>query len=110
MFSLAYVILPFADTAPADAIRASLAPFQRAGRGEMPDEHLAFDDETASLRAAHEASFTFTDTGRHGLQVEGGVDAHWLLDSKKVLPAAAAEHGFRFQFPELEPALLNILP
>lgn len=36
--------------------------------------------------------------------------SHELLDSKKVLPAAAAEHGFRFQFPELEPALLNILP
>lgn len=31
-----------------------------------------------------------------------------VLDSKRVLPAVACEHGFRFQFPELEPALKNI--
>jgi uncharacterized protein (TIGR01777 family) len=31
-----------------------------------------------------------------------------ILDSKRVLPAVACEHGFRFQFPELEPALKNI--
>lgn len=31
-----------------------------------------------------------------------------ILDSKRVLPAAACEHGFGFQFPELEPALKNI--
>ena len=31
--------------------------------------------------------------------------SHELLDSKRVLPAAATEHGFGFQFPELEPAL-----
>jgi uncharacterized protein (TIGR01777 family) len=33
-----------------------------------------------------------------------------LLDSKRVLPAAAAEHGFGFRFPELEEALKNLLP
>jgi uncharacterized protein (TIGR01777 family) len=32
-----------------------------------------------------------------------------LLDSKRVLPAVATEHGFRFQFPELAPALKNLL-
>ena len=31
--------------------------------------------------------------------------SHELLDSKRVLPAVATEHGFGFQFPELEPAL-----
>ncbi len=31
----------------------------------------------------------------------GGFSAE-LLDSKRVLPAAAVEHGFGFQFPELE--------
>ena len=33
-----------------------------------------------------------------------------LLDSKRVLPAAALEHGFGFRFPELEGALKNLLP
>ena len=32
-----------------------------------------------------------------------------LLDSKRVVPALATEHGFRFQFPELGPALANLL-
>jgi hypothetical protein len=36
--------------------------------------------------------------------------SHELLDSKKVLPAVATEHGFKFQFPELEPALRHLLP
>ncbi len=35
--------------------------------------------------------------------------SHELLDSKRVLPAAALEHGFGFRFPELEPALKNLL-
>lgn len=35
--------------------------------------------------------------------------AHELLDSKRVLPAAALDHGFGFQFPELAPALKNLL-
>ena len=35
--------------------------------------------------------------------------SHELLDSKRVLPAVAADHGFGFQFPELEPALKNLL-
>jgi uncharacterized protein (TIGR01777 family) len=32
-----------------------------------------------------------------------------LLDSKRVVPAAATEAGFGFQFPELEPALRHLL-
>ena len=35
--------------------------------------------------------------------------SHELLDSKRVLPATALDHGFRFQFPELQPALANLL-
>ena len=84
MFSLAYVILPFAECPPAEAIQTSLAPFRRAGRGEMPDELLAFDDETASLRRAHEALLTFTDDGKHGLTIQGGDQAYWYIDSVKV--------------------------
>jgi hypothetical protein len=33
-----------------------------------------------------------------------------LLDSKRAVPAAATAHGFRFRFPELEPALRDLLP
>jgi uncharacterized protein (TIGR01777 family) len=32
-----------------------------------------------------------------------------LLDSKRVVPAAALAHGFGFKFPELEPALRDLL-
>ena len=39
--------------------------------------------------------------------VLGGFSAE-LLDSKRVLPAAATEHGFGFKFPELGPALKDL--
>ena len=84
MFSLAYVILPFSDIPPANAIRASLARFQRGLRGDIPDEWLAFADETDALRQAHETRFTFTDKGKHGLQVEGGHVVFWYVDTDKV--------------------------
>ena len=84
MFSNAYVILPLADTAPADAIRASLAHFQRSGRGEVPDDWLTFHDETEELRRAHEARFTFTGQGKTGLQVEGDAQAYWQVDTQRV--------------------------
>jgi NAD dependent epimerase/dehydratase family enzyme len=32
-----------------------------------------------------------------------------LLDSQRVLPTAALAAGFAFRFPELEPALRNVL-
>jgi uncharacterized protein (TIGR01777 family) len=35
--------------------------------------------------------------------------SHELLDSKRVLPAAALEHGYGFRFSELEPALKDLL-
>ena len=35
--------------------------------------------------------------------------SHELLDSKRVLPAVATEHGFGFQFPDLAPALKNLV-
>ena len=84
MFSLAYAILPFSDIPPADAIRASLSRFQRGLRGDIPDEWLAFADETSALRQAHETRFTFTDKGKHGFQVEGGHAAFWHVDTDKV--------------------------
>jgi uncharacterized protein (TIGR01777 family) len=38
-----------------------------------------------------------------------GEFSHELLDSKRVLPAAALEHGYGFRFSELEPALKDLL-
>ncbi|MGV3533989.1 MAG: TIGR01777 family oxidoreductase [Chthoniobacteraceae bacterium] len=38
-----------------------------------------------------------------------GEFSHELLDSKRVLPAAATEHGYPFRFPELAPALKDLL-
>lgn len=84
MFSIAYVFLPLASTAPAEAIRSSLAPFQRGGRGDLPDDWLAFDDDTDALRQAHEARLTFTEQDGGGLQVTGGRHPFWLIDTSKV--------------------------
>jgi hypothetical protein len=84
VFLVAYVILPFAATTPADAISASLAPFQRGGPGDLPDEWLAFEDETDWLRRAHEARFTFTDRGKGGMQIEVLDYADCYLDTQKV--------------------------
>ena len=38
MFSPVHVILPFSDIPPAEAIRASLAPYRRGGKGATWDE------------------------------------------------------------------------
>ena len=84
MFSLAYVILPFTDTPPADAITASLARFQRGRRGDLPDDWVAFHDETEDLRSAHETRFTFTDLGKSGLLVEGDAEAFWQVNGASV--------------------------
>jgi hypothetical protein len=84
MFSITYLILPFAESAPADAIRESLAPFQQGGRGDdIPQDWLAFHDETNWLREIHETSFIFTDQGKYGLQVEGG-GGLWGVNVKQV--------------------------
>jgi hypothetical protein len=72
MFALAYVILPFSDTSPADAIRASLAPFQRGQRGDLPESWLSFHDETEALRQDYEAQLTITTQGNGG-----GVEVPW---------------------------------
>lgn len=81
MFSFAYVVLPFSDTPPADAIRASLARFERGMRGDVPDDWLRFEDETGELRAMHEE--------RLSLSLAPGLTLHdathsWHLDFKAV--------------------------
>ena len=83
MFALAYVILPFSDTPPADAIRASLAPFQRGQRGALPESWLSFHDETEALLEDYEAQLTITIQGNGGMRIEGGPT--WYLSTEKVL-------------------------
>jgi hypothetical protein len=83
MFSLAYVILPVSGTPPAEAVRASLAPFQRGGRGDLPEGLLAFHDETDALMQVHTANFTFVELHTGGMQIEGGTD-FFHLDTRKV--------------------------
>ncbi len=84
MFSLAYVILPISETAPAEAITASLTRFQRGKRGDVPDSWLAFHDETQWLRTAHEANFIFAITDKGGLRIEGGDGCDVFVDLKQV--------------------------
>ena len=85
MFSLAYVLLPVSDIPPAEAIRAALARFKRGGRGDVPDDWLAFHDETGEVRGEHGALFHFTETDGGGLQIEGGPGIGlWHADSEKL--------------------------
>lgn len=85
MFSLAYVLLPFSDTPPAEAIRAALARFQRGGRGDVPDGWLVFHDETEEVRKEHEAPLVLTETDGGGLLIEGSSGSGlWHLDTGRL--------------------------
>jgi hypothetical protein len=84
VFAVAYVILPFSDTRPAEAIGISLARFQRGRRGDLPEKWLAFDDETEALRRVYEAHLTFIEKGTGGLQIKGDEDVAWCIDIGKV--------------------------
>jgi hypothetical protein len=84
VFAVAYVILPFSDTQPAEAIGTSLARFQRGQRGDLPEKWLAFDDETEALRRVYEAHLTFIEKGTGGLQIKGDADVSWYIDIGKL--------------------------
>lgn len=101
MFGLAYVILPFTDRSPADAITQSLARFQRGRRGDLPEEWLRFHDDTADLRTAYETTHTFSHD--KGLRRDGGSD--WLLSTVAIM-AAMKERGrehWTVRFADIEP-------
>jgi|HubBroStandDraft_1064217.scaffolds.fasta_scaffold117588_2 hypothetical protein len=81
MFSIAYVILPFSETPPADAVRMSLACFQRGRRGDLPESWLTFHDETEEFRKVHEAHHVFTEQDKGGLRIEGNsMESSWYID------------------------------
>ena len=82
MFSIAYVILPFFDTPPADAVRASLARFQQGRRGDLPESWLTFHDETEEFRQVHEAQHIFTEQDKGGLRIERNIDPSWFISHR----------------------------
>jgi uncharacterized protein (TIGR01777 family) len=65
------------------------------------------DFTRALARAVHRPAFLHVPAFALRLAL-GGFSAE-LLDSKRVLPASALEHGFGFRFPEIEPALRNLV-
>lgn len=102
MFGLAYVILPFSDRPPAEAITQSLARFQCSGRGTLPEEWLRFRDETAELRAVYERTYNFRLD--RGLRTDGTCN-DWYLSARAVI-AAMEERGrdtWTVRFAEIEP-------
>lgn len=103
MFGLAYVLLPFAEFPPAEAIATSLARFRRSRRGEVPDDWLRFHDETGYIREMHEARYTFARD--KGLRISGG--ERWYLDSSAVLVEMErrGKDEWTVCFAELEPDL-----
>ncbi|TXN03744.1 hypothetical protein FV222_08225 [Methylobacterium sp. WL103] len=105
MFASVYVILPVSDLAPAEAIRASLAPFQRGGKGDVPDDWLAFHDETAEVRTIHLTEFIFTREEGRGTRIEG--EPHWHLDIGAINDEMARRGLQRWQvrFTDFEPDL-----
>ena len=94
MFSVACVILPFSDLLPADAIRESLARFERGARGDVPESWLGFDDETDGLRRAYEAQLVCVRHEKGGLRIKGGSEAHWYVDVAPVVNEMRA-HGLQ---------------
>ncbi|MCE9612094.1 MAG: TIGR01777 family oxidoreductase [Chthoniobacter sp.] len=65
------------------------------------------DFTRALARTLHRPAFLRVPA--FALRTALGGFAHELLDSKRVLPAAALNYGFGFRFPELAPALANLL-
>ncbi|MCJ2021868.1 hypothetical protein MKK84_31415 [Methylobacterium sp. E-065] len=105
MFSLVHVILPVSELAPAEAIRASLAPFQRGGKGDVPDEWLAFHDETDEVRALHRTAFTFTREEGRGTRIEGEPYGHLDVGAINAEMARRGLRRWQVRFADAEPDL-----
>jgi hypothetical protein len=84
VFSIAYVLLPVSDTPPAEAIRASLARFQRGRLGDLPESWLTFHDETEDLQCAHQALIAVTEQGSRGLRIDEGSAVFSFIDAAKL--------------------------
>lgn len=103
MFSLAYILLPFSDTPPADAIADALSRFRMGSRGDVPEEWLQFDDDTAHIEELYRADITFTK--RDGLRTEGADP--WYFDTSAVMAAMGRRDKtcWRVRFADIEPSV-----
>lgn len=101
MFSLAYVILPFSEDSPAQAIAASMARFRGGKRGDVPDEWLRFHDETSTVQEMHESTYSFEID--QGLRTSGGES--WYLNSSAVREEMARRNKGQWtvRFADIEP-------
>ncbi|WP_375458526.1 hypothetical protein [uncultured Enterovirga sp.] len=71
MFAAVYVLLPISEVSPAEAIRDAMAPFERGGRGDVPDNWLGFHDETDHVRTLHATPFVLTREKSGATRIEG---------------------------------------
>ena len=81
---VAYVILPFSDTPPADAIRASLARFQRGRRGDLPETLADLPRRNGRISSGLRGASHFHGAGQGGLRIEGNIDSSWFIDPGNV--------------------------
>ena len=93
MFAAVYVLLPMSDAPPAEAIRASVACFDRGGRGDVPDDWLGFHDETDHVRTLYGAPLVFTREEGGGTRIEGTHDVYHL--DIRAIEAEMADQGVR---------------
>jgi len=105
VFSVVYVILPIAKHSPAEAIRASLAPFQRGTRRDLPDGCLAFHDETDDVDRLHQAEFVFIEETSGGVRVQGGDAWHLNIEAVRAEMRSRGARHWAVRFEDVEPDL-----
>ena len=105
-YGLAYVLIPASFASLQLELDHSLAPFRRGGRGDFPDEQLAFDDVTADLRRLHGATLTVELSERDGLAVRTATPNHLHLINLGAIGALLRGQGVQKwsgRLLELEP-------
>ena len=87
------------------AVEHSDAPRILNGTAPLPERNVVF---TRKLGKALKRPTPFFVPG-FALELALGPFGKWLLKSTRVLPAAAREAGFRFDFPDLDSALADLV-
>ena len=110
VFSYVYVILPVTAVPPAEAIRTSLAPFQRGTEKELGRDMVAFRDETNVVEDLYAAELEFSRSEGGGLQILGlqigGVDCGYLdTDAIREEMARRSVDRWRVRLADLAPNL-----
>jgi hypothetical protein len=105
-YGLAYVLIPAAFASLQAELDRALAPFRRGGRGDLPDEQLAFDDVTPGLRRLHGSVLTVERSGQGGITIRAPAEAQLhLVDFAPLRDWLHAQglHRWRGTLAELEP-------